>query len=420
VRKIDPFHLLVPIYRRRLQSRIELAKQARVAPSHISVVTREAIKSGLLVEHGSAPSTGGRRRVLLQVNPDVAQLMGIDIGRTNTGIVVTDFAGKVLAHDWFPTVPSRGKEAFLEVLHREVRSRLQRFKKIAGIGVAHSGVVDSRMGKVLFWPMVDGWKDTPLRQIFEDQYGIRVSVDDRVRAMAIAEEWSGHLAGLRNFILVYVGTGIMSAIFFEGHLYGGRDGLAGELGHTTVVENGETCSCGNQGCLERYSSAAAIVGRVRAELERGVASVLNQDLKDNLDGLSVEAIVAAAKSQDRLAERFLSEAGTYLGTALASVVNLLNPERVILTGRVPQASGELLLTPLLYNLRQRAIPQAVNNLPVVVSTLGGEAAGVGISHVAGELYFKACCSGINGLPASLPHATSIRTDSDDHLSGNEA
>jgi predicted NBD/HSP70 family sugar kinase len=196
----------------------------------------------------------------------------------------------------------------------------------------------------------------------------------------------------------------VSAIFFDGRLYGGRDGLAGELGHTTVADNGETCSCGNRGCLERYSSAAGILERVRAELERGVSSVLTEDTGADLSRLSIEGIVAAAQAHDRLAERFLSEAGMYLGTALASVVNLLNPEKVILTGRVPQTSGELLLRPLLYNLRQRALPRAVENLQVVVSQLGQEAAAVGISHVAGEQVFKARCRTLVGSPkpSTLP------------------
>jgi N-acetylglucosamine repressor len=404
VRKIDPYDLLAPIYKLGAVSRVDLAHMARVAPSHVGGLIREAIKEGLLIESGFVPSTGGRRKVLLHVNRGAAQLMGIDIGRTNMAIVITDFAGNVVSQEWFPTVPSRGKEGLLEGLHEQVRSRLKRFPKVAAIGIAHSGVVDSRAGKVLIWPMVDGWRDIPLRQIFEDEYGLSVSVEDRVRAMAMAEQRSGHLTELRNFVLVYVGTGIMSAIFFDGRLYGGRDGLAGELGHTTVADNGETCSCGNRGCLERYSSAAGILERVRAELERGVSSVLTEDTGADLSRLSIEGIVAAAQAHDRLAERFLSEAGMYLGTALASVVNLLNPEKVILTGRVPQTSGELLLRPLLYNLRQRALPRAVENLQVVVSQLGQEAAAVGISHVAGEQVFKARCRTLVGSPkpSTLP------------------
>jgi predicted NBD/HSP70 family sugar kinase len=174
-------------------------------------------------------------------------------------------------------------------------------------------------------------------------------------------------------------------------LYVGRDGLAGELGHTTVAENGDLCSCGNRGCLELSASAAAIVRRVRSELERGVTSSLTNDVGGNLEQLSVEAIVAAAKAQDRLAERVLSEVGTHLGTALASMVNLLNPEKVILAGKVPQAAGDILMGPLLFSLRHRALPQGVKDLAVVVSQFGEEAAAVGTTLVAGEEVLKARC-----------------------------
>jgi protein required for attachment to host cells len=213
--------------------------------------------------------------------------------------------------------------------------------------------------------------------------------------MAIAESRFGHAKGLRNFVLVTVGMGIGSAIFFDGHLHVGRNGLAGELGHTTVEENGKRCSCGNRGCLELCSSGSAILRRVRDELEHGVTSTLMKELDGDLERLSVEAIVAAAKSHDRLSEGVLSEAGMHVGTALASVVNLLNPEKVILTGKVAQAGGEVFLRPLLYNLRQRALPQAVKDLPVVISEIGEEAATLGMIQIAGEEVLRARCAGLN-------------------------
>jgi predicted NBD/HSP70 family sugar kinase len=159
-----------------------------------------------------------------------------------------------------------------------------------------------------------------------------------------------------------------------------------------VEENGKRCSCGNRGCLELFSSGLAILRRVREELEQGVSSSLSKDLQGNLDQLSVESIIAAAKAHDRLSEAILSEAGLHVGTALATVVNLLNPEKVILTGKVAQAGGDIFLNPLFYNLRQRALPQAVNDLPVVVSEIGEEAATIGMVLAAGEELLKARCA----------------------------
>ncbi len=397
MRKSDLFNLLKPIYTQGALSRSDLAEMTNIAPSHVGVLTRKALNDGYLIEDGFAPSSGGRRRVLLKANPNFAKLIGVDIGRAHIRIVVTDFVGKVLNYKWLPTETMRGKEHVLRVVRDELRTQLPLFPGVAAIGITHSGVIDPQAGKVLFWPMVQGWENTPLRQIIADDHGLPTFVvGDSVRAAAITEKRFGHGKGLHSFVLVAVGWGIGAALYVDGHMHVGRDGLAGELGHTTVVEDGEICSCGNQGCLELYASAAAIIRRVRSELERGVASSLTQDVGGVLEQLSMEDIVAAAKSHDRLAERILSAAGEHLGIALASMVNLLNPEKVILTGRVPQVAGEVLLGPLLYNLRQRCLPRAVKDLPVVVSGFSEEAAAVGMALVAGEGVFKACCQEVSG------------------------
>ena len=272
-----------------------------------------------------------------------------------------------------------------------MRSLLQQFATIDAIGISHSGVIDQHAGKVLFWPTVDDWNDVPLGQIFADAYGLPTFVEDCVRATAITEKRFGYAKGLRNFVLVSVGMGIGSAIFSNGHLHSGRDGLAGELGHTTVTENGRFCSCGNRGCLELCSSATAILDNVRSELEHGVNSSLRDEVGDDLGKLSVELIVAAAKNHDRLSERVLSEAAMHLGTALATVVNLFNPEMIILAGMIPQVASEVLLRPLLYHLRQRAFPQGVKDLPVVVSQFGEEAAALGMVLVAAESVLESRC-----------------------------
>jgi N-acetylglucosamine repressor len=391
MRKTNAFSLIRRIYTSGPLSRADLAEMTGIAASNVSLIVREALNRGLLLERGLAPSTGGRRRVLLEIKPDLAALVGIDIGRAHIRFVVTDFAGNILTYKWLPTEPHKGKEHVLRAVHIELEPLLQQFAAIGAIGISHSGVIDRHAGKVLFWPMVDGWNDTPLQQIFADAYRLPTFVEDCVRAMAIAEQRFGHAKGLRNFVLVSVGMGIGSAIFSNGQLHFGRDGLAGELGHTTVTENGDLCSCGNRGCLELCSSATAILARVRSELAHGVSSSLTREVGDDLDKLSVELIVAAAKNHDRLSEKVLSEAGMHLGTALATIVNLLNPEKVILAGMIPRVGNEILLGPLLYNLRQRAFPQVVRDLPVVVSQFGEEAAALGMVLTAGESVLETRC-----------------------------
>jgi predicted NBD/HSP70 family sugar kinase len=377
-------------------SRVDLAEMVNVTPGHISFVVRQALSKGLLVEGGLAPSKGGRPRILLHANPDFAKLIGVDIRRNRIGFVVTDFVGRVLTQKWLPTEAVRGKDKLLRAVHEELKLQLAQFPNIAAIGIAQSAIIDPLAGDVILWPMVEGWDETPLRRIFEDAYGLPTFVGNCTHAMALTEERFGYAKGLRNFLLVSVGWGIGSALFIDGHLYNGRDGLAGELGHVTVEENGERCSCGNQGCLELLSSASAIVRRVRSGLEQRIDSSLKRRIGERLDKLSIDSIISAAKSGDRLSERIVSEAGTHLGVALANVVNIINPDKIILAGKVPQAAGDILLNPLLYSLRHRALRHAVKDLAVVVSQAGEEAAAVGMALAAGEAVLKARCQDMQG------------------------
>ena len=392
----DICDVLKLICRRGPISRVEIAQQTRFAQSYVGAIVREAQNRGFVVERGFAPSGGGRRRVLFELNPCLAQLVGIDMGTANLRLVVADFAGKVLSHRCLPSEASKGKDHLLRLVHVELKRALQQYPEIAAIGISHSGVIDHQAGKVLFWPKVSGWNDVPLKGILEEAYGLPTLIEDSVRSMAKAEQTFGLGKDLPQFVFVTIGMGIGCAIFFDGHLYEGADGLAGEFGHMTVEENGNLCTCGNRGCLELYSSASAIVGRVRAELGHGVGSSLGSEFGDHLDELTVEKIVAAAQAHDRLAERVITEAGMHLGTALAGIVNLLNPRKIILGGRVPQAASELFLSPLLYNLRHRALPQAVEKLEISVSQLGEESAALGAVLMTREIVLAARCREVSG------------------------
>jgi predicted NBD/HSP70 family sugar kinase len=348
-----------------------------LVPSYVSLIVRGLLTNGSVCEEGSAASSGGRPGKLLQINPELAHLIGIDIGTVNCRIVVTDFLGNVLAFKKFRSRAEEGPEPLLRLIQQEIRTYRREFPRTKALGVAQSGVIDHVTGTLLFWPKVGGWHDVPLKTILEDEQGLPTIVEDSARAMAVAEQRFGQGKGVANFVHVVVGSGIGSAIFVRGELYIGSSGLAGELGHLTIDENGPLCSCGNRGCLELYSSGWAIIKRVRAALSDGVVSTLSRAVAEQSGDLSLEMIVKACKSGDRLSQTVLSEAATHLGTALAGLVNLLNPEKIILGGAVPQAAGEMLLDPLNYFLRGHAFQRSVNAAEVVISQLDEKAAALG-------------------------------------------
>lgn len=380
----DLLEILETIYSQGEASRKGLSEKIGFAPSYIGTLVAELRRRGLVEEGGRSPSRAGRRRVLLHVVPDLAHLIGIRVGRANTRIVVTDLMGKVLSLKKVPTEIRKGEQHVFNVINKELDATLEMDQLIKAIGVAISGVIDRNSGTVLFWPKVPGWINTPLRHRVQSRYGLPVVVEDSVRTMALAEKKFGQAKGYSNFVYVVVSMGIGAAIYINNYLYLGAGDLAGELGHATIDESGELCSCGNRGCLEVYASGWAIINRVKSGLQQGVHSSLAQAMEKNPELLSIEKIVDAARDRDQFAHTVLWEAGSHLGTGVATIVNLLNPQAIVLGGEVPRAARSLLLKPLFNSLRGRTFHRSVRNLKVIVSRLGGESGAVGAAVLAAE------------------------------------
>jgi predicted NBD/HSP70 family sugar kinase len=380
----DLLGVVLTIYSQGRASRMGLAEKMGFAPSYIGALVAELRHRGLVEEGDRSPSRVGRRRVLLHVVPDLAHLLGIRIGRANTRIVVTDFLGKVLSLKKVPTETGKGEDYVFELIHRELGAALQEDRLVKGIGIAFSGVIERSSGTVLFWPKVSGWTNVPLKRRVQAQFGLPVVVEDTVRTLALAEKRFGEAQGYRNFVYIVVSMGVGAAIYVNDQLYLGARDLAGELGHTTIDERGDLCSCGNRGCLEVYASGSSIINRVKAGLQQGVHSSLARLMQKPHEQISIEAIASAAKAGDQFAHTVLWEAGQHLGTGVASIVNLLNPEAILLGGEVPRVAKGFILKPLFHSLRSRTFHHSVRDLKVTVSKLGGEAGAVGAAVMAAE------------------------------------
>lgn len=384
MRREDLLGVLETIYSQGRASRTGLAEKTGHALSYISTLVADLLRRGLVVEGGRSPSRAGRRRVLLHVAPNLAHLIGIRIGRANTRIVVTDLTGNVLRLKRMPTEIWKGEQHVFDSISRELGAALEADPLIKGIGIAISGVIDRNSGAVLFWPKVPGWANVPLKRRIQAKYGLPVAVEDSVRTMALAEKKFGAAKVYRNFVYVVVSMGIGAAIYMNDQLYLGANDLAGELGHTTIDERGELCSCGNRGCLEVYASGWAIINRIKSGLQQGVHSSLAEAVEKHPELLSIETIVDAAKKRDQFAHTVLWEAGSHLGTGVATIVNLLNPEAIVLGGEVPRAARSLILKPLFNYLRGRTLHRSMRNLKVSVSRLGGESGAVGAAVMVAE------------------------------------
>jgi glucokinase-like ROK family protein len=381
-------------------SRVELARQVRLSPASMTAIVHELIERRLVVECGRESSAVGRKPVSLGIRSDIAYLVGVDLGSFFLRVVITDMNGRIVHKQQTETRVYEGRTKVMERTYKFVRLAIKESGlakgTIKGMGLGHSGVIDSEQGIVLSYPrpgQMSDWKNLPVRDMLQNEFGMPCAVEDSVRACAIAEKAYGLGRDLKDFIYIEIGIGIGSGIFLQGTLYRGAGGSAGEFGHITVDESGPLCSCGNTGCLEAVASCAAIIQSVRRAMEKGVDSKIRDLAGGDLERVSVELIAQAARENDSLAFRVLEEAVGHIGTGLANMVNLLNPKVLIFGGGLFRAAPQSLLEPLKRIIKQRSLEKSANEVQLMVSRMGSEAGAIGAARVISQkllrnLYFE--------------------------------
>ena len=208
----------------------------------------------------------------------------------------------------------------------------------------------------------------PVKSLLEREFGVDVSIDDSSRAMALAEHWCGVAQGVDNFIFINVGVGVGSGIFTHGKIYRGIGGIAGEFGHMTIKEKGPRCNCGNYGCLETLASGPAIVRRARQALEEGVVSEIERLCRGDFNCITPQMVVEAARGGDKLAFNLMEKTGEYLGIGIANLINIFNPELIVIGAGVSRA-GDLLLNSLRRTVKARTLQQSFRMVQIKTSTL---------------------------------------------------
>jgi glucokinase-like ROK family protein len=371
-------------------SRIALTKLLGASAGSMTSVVHRLIGKGLVVESGKSSANLGRKPVALSLSKDLGYVLGVDLGSFLTRVVVTDMVGNVSYKFEEETRMAEGRESVIARTFDAARKAIRETHvegALRGIGMAHSGVVDTQSGMVLCFPrpgQMTQWRNVPLRDMMEKEFGVPSVLDDSARMMAVAEKHFGIGREMSDFLFIEVGMGIGAAIFIGGKLYRGPGGSAGEFGHMTVDENGPLCSCGNIGCLEAMASCAAIIRTVRTAIQQGVNSKVTELVEGELEHISIEAIVKAAKDNDTLSFRVLHEAISRIGVMLADVINLLNPYFVVFAGPLFRIGGDFLLDQLKDVIRRRALEKSATEARLQISTLGSEAAALGAARLISE------------------------------------
>ncbi len=303
-------------------------------------------------------------------------VIGIDIGGTNlvVGAVAADGTRVVGAHSQ-PTNPSRGADAVIESLVAMGRQTLGALAvevpsaRVLGLGIGAPGPLDTRRGVVLLTPNL-GWVDMPLRDRLSEGLGLPASLDNDANCAILGECWVGAARGATHVIGITIGTGIGGGIVLDGRLHHGVADCAGEVGHITIDLDGRLCGCGNYGCLEAYASGPAIARRATERLNEGDDSVLLQLVDGDLSRVTAQTVYEAAHAGDPVALDVVRDTAHYLGAGIANLLNIFNPDHVVIVGGVTRA-GDSLFEPLRREVARRAFKPAVRSCQIIPGTLDG-------------------------------------------------
>jgi glucokinase-like ROK family protein len=363
-------------------SRAEIARITGLQKATVSSLTKELLDRDYVVDLGIKPSNNqvGRPSNRLSLNPNAGYIIGSEIGVDYIIVIATDFAANIVEQYQESTLGSMNSlekilDRTIELIQETLKKLEKRGRPIFGIGLGVPGLVNSHTGTLLFAPNL-GWKDIPLCQIMSDAFNIPVYVDNEANYAALGETYFG--AGLSSNYVLYIvsGIGLGGGIVLNGQLLTGWAGFSGEFGHMTVDSGGLRCNCGNYGCWETVASQKAVFRRIREAITTGNQSTLMETTGADLNKLTIDMVVDAAKSGDQVALRSFEETGFWLGLGIANLINALNPKRIVFGGILSQAH-EILLPIIEDVVEQRALQWSRENTEIVVAKYGSYSCVIG-------------------------------------------
>lgn len=382
IRDLNIAAVLGAIRRQEPISRVEIAARTGLGKSTVTGVVSRLLALGLVREVGAAESSGGRRPILLELNPTSRLAIGVKLAPGSVTTAACDLHARPIARSRREFAVKRGEAAVMEALVGSIQDALRAAGGTApdalGVGVALPGIVDPVTGTSISSHLLD-WADFPLRERLEQEIGLPVFIDNDANAYALAEWSYGAGRNVSDLVAVTVGIGVGSGIVAGGQLYRGAISGAGEIGHITIQEGGPLCRCGNQGCLEALASDVAISRRAQ---ELGLLGRTSDPVQAR------EAVATKAAAGDRTAIAILAEAGSHLGTGIANAVNLLNPKMIVLGGEAVEQAGDFLLPSARAAIARQAFSVLARDVLVVRGRLGADAWLMGAASLVLDEVFR--------------------------------
>jgi glucokinase len=337
------------------------------------------------LEGGSAyVAEGSAQEYKLPGNRDDL-ILGIDLGGSKILTAVVDPQGEMLSSDESVTPATEGREVVIRSIVDSAQSALQRagvdISKISTVGIGAPGISNPEAGILFTSPNLPGWRNVLLRDIIQDSLGKKAFLINDANAAALGEFYFGAARGAHNFIYITLSTGIGAGIVIDDKIYTGAIGTAGEVGHMTIDDNGPICNCGNKGCWEVLASGTALAREAKRRIQEGVKTSILKYVDGDLERLTAQVIHKAAEQGDKFAKELIGRTGYYVGVGLTNLINIFNPELIVIGGGLSNI-GDMLLAPAFKTAGQRAYKEAFQAVRFVTAQLGRNSGVLGAAAFA--------------------------------------
>jgi glucokinase-like ROK family protein len=382
-------------------SRTDLADQMGLTRAAVSLIVKELLESNVVQEAESRSAPSGRPPIVLAINPKGGLVGAIDMGATHMTVALADFAAIIHQEMESPLDIKDGPEICLakaeQILRRMLEQEGLTTAHLSAVGVGVPGPVITEAGMVVAPPIMPGWDRYPIRASLEKIWNCPVTLNNDAELGALGEWAYGAGRGEKNIAYIKVGSGVGAGLILNKQIYGGTTGAAGEIGHLTIDENGPLCNCGNHGCLEAFAGGHAIAKQGQALAKSGKRTLLADLPAEKITALEV---AEAARRGDLHAQEILRRSGTYIGIAIAGLINLFNPSVVIIGGGVAQV-GDMLTTPIRQAVRERAMRASEQGVRITAAMLGRRSVLIGAIVQAVNVAIHAAAENRNSTSKAL-------------------
>ena len=352
-------------------SRKSISEKVGLTTSSITNIVGQLIEDSYLIETGVGESIGGRKPIMLEINPKGGYAIGVEMDATDIICIITDFKANKIAENRGKTLLSEGVDNVMKRLIELIEETIEKAniprERIMGIGLVSAGPYDYRKGTMINPPNFIGWHDVPIRDIVQDALGISTFFEKDTQGAAIAEYWFGQAENVQSlFAMIVKEVGVGGGIIINGNVYHGFQNGAGDIGHMVIDSEGPACSCGSYGCLETLSSGVAIANKVISRIKRGESSILSKKV-DDIETINIFMVIEAFYEGDELCSLVIKNSAKYLGLAIADIINLFSPEMIVIGGQIPDMCPEFAQIAIEHAMR-RKYPSHNKNVRIITST----------------------------------------------------